>query len=202
MCFTAYNNKKVVNRGFLIGPYCPIYGTAAVLMILCLGKYKNDLVVLFVMAIVISSILEYITSYLMEKMFKARWWDYSKKAFNINGRICLTNALAFGVLGVLLIAVIHPILEDVIRGIESPYFYIITTFCFTVFFIDFITSFKITISLKQSFQQLKKDSTEEISKKVKETLAESSKLGHRLLEAFPNLKPLTKKKKRRKFFFK
>lgn len=196
MISCSYHTKKIINRGFLIGPYCPIYGIASILMTSFLTNYKNDLLVLFIMATFICSILEYITSYLMEKLFKARWWDYSNKPFNVNGRVCLINSLYFGILGVLLISVIHPFIINIISSISNDYFYIITTFLFTVFLIDYITSFKITFTLKKSFQNLRKDSTEEISKKIKETISESSKLFTRILDAFPNLKPLNKKKKR------
>ena len=79
--------KKFVNRGFLIGPYCPIYGCGALLMTFLLQGYAEDPIVLFVFNIIICSILEYSTSYIMEKIFKARWWDYSYTKYNINGRI-------------------------------------------------------------------------------------------------------------------
>jgi uncharacterized membrane protein len=202
MISTGSWHKNFTNRGFLIGPYCPIYGVAAVLMIWFLQKYENDLAALFVMAIMICSVLEYLTSYVMEKIFKARWWDYSKRTFNVNGRICLTNSLVFGILGVLLISYIHPFLNAILNKITEPYFYIISTFCFTVFIIDLVVSFKITVNLKNSLQYLRKDNTEEISKKVKQKLAESSKLFYRILKAFPNLKLLENKKKKRNFFFK
>ena len=81
--FTLYKDKTLVNRGFLMGPYCPIYGCGCILIILLLKRYLNDFIVLFIMSMVICSILEYLTSYIMEKLFKARWWDYSKKKFNI-----------------------------------------------------------------------------------------------------------------------
>ena len=79
--------KKVVNRGFLIGPYCPIYGIGAVLITLVLSRYKYDPLVLFVMTMVSCGVLEYLTSWAMEVIFKARWWDYSHEKFNLDGRI-------------------------------------------------------------------------------------------------------------------
>jgi uncharacterized membrane protein len=196
---TLVNTHKFVNRGFLIGPYCPIYGTAAILMIFILGSYADNLFVLFVMSIFISSILEYITSYSMEKTFHARWWDYSTRSFNVNGRICLKNSFAFGILGSVLISFVHPCVRTVIQRIHGPFFYILSTFLFTVFVIDFITSFKITFKLKNSFKTLKKDSTEEISKKIKESIESSSELFYRLMNAFPNFRPLILKKKKKRF---
>ena len=100
--YVYYCTKKIMNRGFLIGPCCPIYGFGCLIFILILPKYLDDPIVLFVLAATICSVLEYITSWIMEKLFKARWWDYSNKKFNINGRICLENAMGFG-LGALLV---------------------------------------------------------------------------------------------------
>ena len=85
----SIQNKKFVNRGFLIGPVCPIYGYGVVLVSVLLKKYQNDLIITFFMSIIICGILEYFTSFFMEKIFNARWWDYSKRKFNINGRVCL-----------------------------------------------------------------------------------------------------------------
>lgn len=100
-------DKKLVNRGFLNGPYLPIYGFGAVFVILLFGNMKN-IPALFLASAVISCILEYVTSYVMEKLFNARWWDYSDYPFNLNGRICLYGALVFGALSVLLVKFIHP----------------------------------------------------------------------------------------------
>ena len=74
----SIRNKKFVNRGFLIGPVCPIYGYGVVLVSLLLQKYQNDIIVTFFMSIIICGFLEYFTSYFMEIIFKARWWDYSQ----------------------------------------------------------------------------------------------------------------------------
>ncbi len=196
-------NRKFVNRGFMIGCYCPVYGVSALLMIFFLSKYKDDALVLFILSVFISSSIEYITSYIMEKIFKARWWDYSKKLFNVNGRICLVNSLFFGIFGILLICYVHPFISNLVSSLSSEYFYVLSASLLTLFIIDFINSFKITFRLKKSFQNLKKDSTEEISKRVREALISSSKMFDRVLLAFPNFKPLIKKKERKKFpFFK
>ena len=108
MVVCSIADKKVVNRGFLIGPYCPIYGSGCLLIISLLHKYQDDPFTLFIMAVIVCSLLEYFTSYIMEKLFKARWWDYSDRRFNINGRICLDNLVLFGVLGLLIFYVANP----------------------------------------------------------------------------------------------
>ena len=128
--------KKFINRGFLIGPYCPIYGHGAILITLLLQKYINDPIALFIMGIVICSILEYLTSYFMEKIFHARWWDYSQRKFNINGRICLRTMIPFGLLGLFIMYVSNPFFFDVIEKIPNVTLNIICITLLIIFFIN------------------------------------------------------------------
>ena len=102
--------KKFINRGFLIGPYCPIYGTGAILITFLLKKYVPYPFALFVMAILVCGTLEYLTSYLMEKIYHARWWDYTNRKFNINGRVCLETLLPFGIAATLILCKLNPLL--------------------------------------------------------------------------------------------
>ena len=106
MIVTVIEDKEIVNRGFLVGPYCPIYGVCSIAMILLLNKVTNP-VLLFVLSIIICSVGEYLTSYILEKIFNARWWDYSNMKFNLNGRICLRNCFFFGLLGFLVLNYIN-----------------------------------------------------------------------------------------------
>ena len=99
---------RFINRGFLVGPICPIYGYGVLLIVLLIGSTKGDLLAVFLKSILVCSILEYLTSYFMEKIFNARWWDYSRRKFNLNGRICLETMLPFGILGVFVIYILHP----------------------------------------------------------------------------------------------
>ena len=91
---------KFVYRGFLSGPVCPIYGFGAIFVITLLQPFKENILMLFLMGVVITSTLEYITSYLLEVIFHMKWWDYSKRKFNINGRVCAWNSSLFGILSV------------------------------------------------------------------------------------------------------
>lgn len=179
-----FYTKKIVNRGFFVGPICPIYGIGCVLIILLLKKYTNDPVALFVMALFICSILEYFTSYVMEKMFKARWWDYSDKSININGRICLENCLAFGFLGLILIYFINPFCSGLIESLPKTVLVIVDIVLLVLFVTDNIVSFKIIASFKNVAKSIKKDSTVEITKKVREKLIERGGLYKRLVMAF------------------
>ena len=103
----SIGQRKLINRGFLNGPYCPIYGTGAVLVLLVLGRIQNPVLLFFAGAVLTCS-LEYLTSWLMEKLLHPRWWDYSKRKFNIGGRVCLIGAVVFGAFSVVLILVLHP----------------------------------------------------------------------------------------------
>ena len=196
--FTLFKDKTLVNRGFLIGPYCPIYGCGCVLIILLLKRYSNDFFVLFIMSMVVCSILEYLTSYIMEKLFKARWWDYSDRKFNINGRICLETMIPFGLLGCLLMYVINPFISGFISKVPKDILNPISIVLFILFVIDNIASYSIITKLHLHTNKIVMDNTEEITKKVREYVTNYSKFGRRLMKSFPNLKVL-KERYERKF---
>jgi uncharacterized membrane protein len=195
MFYVNIKNKTMTNRGFLIGPYCPIYGTAALLMITILSKYKNDVLILFFVGIVIASFLEYITSFILEKIFKARWWDYSNKILNIDGRVCLLNSIVFGIFCILLVNYINPFIINLVYKIPTNIINIISIILICIFVTDFIISFKIILKIKKSAESIRKDYTDEISYKVKEVLINQSKWFSRVLNAFPNFKAIYKTKK-------
>ena len=191
--------KKIINRGFLIGPYCPIYGTGALLLTFLLEPFKFNVFLVFFLAILICGTLEYMTSYIMEKLFKARWWDYSSYKFNINGRVCLRTIIPFGIFGTLIIYVTNPFILGLISSISFSLINIISLVLLASFVIDNIVSFNVILRFKQIATNVKVDSTEEISNKVKQVIYEEEhKLQQRLIKAFPNFKPsmeLIKKKK-------
>ncbi len=192
---TFIDNKKLVNRGFLIGPYCPIYGFACISIIIFLNKYMDDKVAMFVFACVICSVLEYITSFLMEKMFKARWWDYSNKKFNINGRICLGNSIIFGALALIIMYLINPFFVSFIEKMPNLLVTILSYVIVVVIFSDFVFSMIIMNKIKNISFEVKKDNTYEITKKVKEILASGNIFVKRVNSAFPNLKSTLKSKR-------
>lgn len=180
--------KKIVNRGFLIGPYCPIYGFGALSIIILLKKYMNDYVVFFVMSIIVCSALEYLTSLFMEKIFKARWWDYSNKNFNINGRICLINSIAFGVIATVIMYFVNPEINMIISKIPENTLEIISIILFIIFVVDYVVSSKLMLSFKDTLSKVKLDNTEEITEKIKQVLKEKSIFTRRIVHAFPNVK--------------
>ncbi len=191
--------KKFVNRGFLIGPYCPIYGYGCLLIIILLKNNLDDPLALFLKAIVICSLLEYFTSFFMEKLFNARWWDYSNKKFNINGRICLETMLPFGILACLVMYVLNPFFESKINLLPDLAVLIIAGILFVIYLVDNIVSFKIISGFSKTVKKVAKDSTEEITNKVRSVLKQKNILTKRLTEAFPKfqakLKEMTRRKK-------
>ena len=98
----SITQKTLVNRGFLNGPICPIYGFGALSVILLLKDIQHNLIALFLASMVVTGVLEYLTSYLLEHFFHAKWWDYSDQPFQIEGRVCLLGVTVFGLMSVLL----------------------------------------------------------------------------------------------------
>lgn len=188
--------KKFINRGFLIGPYCPIYGWGALAITILLKRYMEDPLVLFVMSTLICSIIEYLTSYFMEKKYHARWWDYSNKKFNINGRICLETLIPFGILGVAIMYGTNPILFKLYNQIPQLVINILTAILFIGFIVDNIISSNIISSINVEENKLIKDNTEEITEKIKQVLRQKSWLHRRLINAYPGLKDIKVKIKK------
>ena len=137
----SIGHRKLINRGFLNGPYCPIYGTGAVLVLLVLGRIQNP-VLLFFAGTVVTCSLEYLTSWLMEKLFHARWWDYSKRKFNIGGRVCLIGAVVFGAFSVVLVLVLHPFVKSLTDRLTDAAFNWICAILFVGIVSDLVVTVK------------------------------------------------------------
>ena len=173
--------KKPTNSGFLYGPFCPMYGIGAIIMILA-SQLSNNAIIIFIMAFVIFSLWEYIVAVILEKLFKTKYWDYSKLKFNIHGRVCLKNSIYWGILGVLLIFFIQPFFENLVNLIPENillYVNIILTIAilvdaaFTIFRIMVIDKkirqvFEIGETIKAKLSELKNNDL--IEKSYKENI--------------------------------
>lgn len=135
--FCSVRAKKLVNRGFLNGPYCPIYGAGVMLMITFLRGIENP-IALFLAGALLTSTLEYVTSWTMEKLFHARWWDYSSNFLNINGRICLLGAFIFGSMSLIAVRLIHPVLVTYTSLLSDSAISLIAPVLFTLMLTDTI----------------------------------------------------------------
>ena len=191
--YVYIGTKKFINRGFLIGPYVPIYGYSALIMALYLTQYKDNPLTVFLLAIFICTFIEYMISFNMEKLFNARWWDYSNSKFNINGRVCLKNGLGFGFLSLLLIYLINPWLVNLLEKLNPKLLIIISVICLVIFVFDFVTSLIVTFDIKNKIKKFDSDSTTEIRELINDKIKKKL-LKRRVLNAFPRVKFLKFKK--------
>ncbi len=120
--FAARTTHHFVNRGFLNGPYCPIYGVGVTLIVTLLEPVKNNLFLVFIGSVVILSLIELITGYLLERLFHQKWWDYSDQNYNLGGYICLKFSLIWGAAILLVVRFVHPwIASFVSQNLVSKY---------------------------------------------------------------------------------
>ncbi len=110
---------RPINRGFLNGPFCPVYGFGGLLVVDILLPLRNNIFLLFVVSALLTSVLEYCTGVALEKIFHAKYWDYSMSRFNFQGRVCLQNSLLFGVMSVIGVRWLHPALQEIISRIPE-----------------------------------------------------------------------------------
>lgn len=138
--YVGIGKKKLVNRGFLYGPYCPIYGFGALIVLYPLMMLGDHPLLVFLGGMILTSTLEYFTSWIMEKLFHERWWDYSTYKFNLNGRVCLLNSVLFGLMSLVVVFLIQPHVEAWARSIPLPTLRIVLI----VFTIGFCTDLVVT----------------------------------------------------------
>ena len=157
---------KFINRGFLNGPFCPIYGFGALLIVVTLAPVRGSLPLLFLAAVALASALEYLTGLGLETLFHAKYWDYSARRFNLQGRVCLGNALLFGLGGVLTVRVLQPLLLQVI-GLIPPAVQTIAGYVLLSYFVtDAVFTANTLVRLNGRLAELQQV-LDEISEKVR-----------------------------------
>lgn len=112
VAYATVKQKKFVNRGFLNGPICPVYGIGVGTVVILLGSKQWGLAMLYIVSTVLVTVIEGVTGYLMDRLFHHKWWDYSNQPFNIGGYVCLIFSLAWGVACVVIVRVIHPVIQE------------------------------------------------------------------------------------------
>jgi uncharacterized membrane protein len=146
--FAWLTTKQLVNRGFLNGPYCPIYGIGAVLMINLLTPITN-FIERFIVSIIVLSILEFITGYLLERLFNEKWWDYSDRKFNLGGYICLEFAVLWGAGMMVVMLVIHPLVETLINTLPVVFNWSSLIFVLVIVMLDLLLTIRTLVDLNQ-----------------------------------------------------
>ena len=159
--------RKIINTGFLIGPFCPIYGFGAIIMILFLDGFKNNILLLFFVSVIVLTLWEYVVGVLLEKLFHTKYWDYSDHKFNYKGRICLTNSIAWGILGVLFINYIHPFIIRMLSYIDFIYVAVIACVIALILLVDAIISIIKVKNIKTTLEKI-----ENINEQIKQKLIE------------------------------
>lgn len=197
--FRSIIEKKIINTGFLKGPICPIYGIGAIIMFSFLDMFENNVFLLFLISLIVLTIWEYLVGVLLEKIFHTKYWDYSDHKFNFQGRICLTNSICWGVLGVVFIKFIHPFIQRLIAPIDKTLLYYIIGIISIVVFVDFIVTVIKVKNIKITLEKI-----EELNKEIKEKLKElkiATKEAEKNLEktvVTENIQKLVEKLKKRR----
>lgn len=149
-----------VNRGFMRGPVIPIYGTGAVIVLFAVIPFRTSPILVFIVGTVAASILEFVTGFVMERIYKVRYWDYSDKPFNLCGYICLFNSLCWGVLSILLIYLVHSWIEKGVLFLNDMVLLSINSGISSLFIVDLFNSSTTAVELKRMLansQKLKDD---------------------------------------------
>lgn len=221
VAYAALCDGRFVNRGFLNGPVCPIYGFGVVIVITLLSPLADNLIILFIGSVVLTSVMEYVTGFLLEKLFHEKWWDYSDIPFNLNGYICPKFSLLWGFACVFVVRLVHPTIAALV-GIIPPVAKAVTlAMIFAALAVDCALTIASVLKIRkhirgvEEMEQLIKRFSDQIGEKIsdgvinvrqkspeiEEALAELQEkyrdiLKHakdrRLLRAFPNLKKLKK----------
>lgn len=155
-CLVSVRQKSLVNRGFLNGPIIPIYGAGAVLICIILDPVSKNLLLVFLGGMVLATILEFMTSYVMEKIFHAKWWDYSNYRFNIQGRICPIVSLFWGLLSVLMTVFLKPVSNSLIHRIPRRIGEILAIIMILIIVADLVTTVISTLKLNQKLANMRK----------------------------------------------
>lgn len=201
--FCRIVHGKWTNRGFLSGPYCPIYGFGALFILLLLKPFTSNPILIFVLSVLITTTLEYITSFAMEKIFNAKWWDYSNEPLNINGRVCIGTAIPFGILGIILVYFVHPYVTIAIHLIPDFLANYIIGGLVSLVLLDIVTTLSTLFNLKDKLEEAKllaekisedgkdKAKNSEVIKQLEEVknsiINKTNFLHDRIIDAFPKL---------------
>lgn len=191
---------KFVNRGFLVGPYCPIYGLGGLLIVLStngLKKYEYSYALVFLTSLVICGLVEYFVSYYLEKKYHARWWDYSNKPMNLNGRIWIGNLVLFGLGGLFIVEIFSPLFLSYFYKLTSRSRIIFSIIVAIIMLSDYIVSYFVMKLIKVNIEESKADNTEEIKAEMKELATNKNILYSRFVNAYPDVKYRTDRIKNR-----
>ena len=178
--FAAVDNGKFVNRGFLNGPYCPIYGCGVVIVVAVLTPIKESLFILFLGSMLLTTVLEFLTGFILEKVFHNKWWDYSDKPFNIMGYVCLKFSILWGLACTFIMKVLHPSIYKFITIIPHVLGIILLSIIMTAFFIDLGVTVSIILKFNKRLKLM-----DEVAQKMHQL---SDEIGENIYEGVTTVK--------------
>ncbi len=146
--YVSFRKKRLVNRGFIRGPFLPLYGSGAIVMLLVSMPFSENIFFTFVAGFIGATVLEYITGICMEALFKVRYWDYSNQILNYQGYICLSSSIVWGGMTVLMTRVIHHPVEAFLQTIDSTYLSLLVIVLTIAIAADFALSFRAALDLR------------------------------------------------------
>ena len=166
--YVSICKRKFVNRGFMRGPFLPIYGSGAIMMLVVSMPFQDNLILTYLAGCVGATVLELVTGLTMEALFKVRYWDYSNQKFNYKGVICLSSTLAWGFLTLFMTQFLHKIVEALVFRIPAMVINIVTVVLSVGILIDFTLSFKAALDLRSVLVGLEKvrEEMERIQKRL------------------------------------
>ena len=191
---------RFINRGFLTGPCLPIYGSGAALITIAMyfvSSLDDSIGTTFVVSFIICGTIEYLASYFMEKQFHARWWDYSQKPMNLNGRIWIGNLILFGIGGLIIHKVANPLLLTLFSNFSLLAKEVVAIILTSIFVIDNILSHFVMKLVKQGIEKSEADNTEEIGREIRLLLSDKAIFYRRFADAYPDVIYRTDKVKAR-----
>ncbi|HIR28723.1 MAG TPA: putative ABC transporter permease [Candidatus Choladousia intestinigallinarum] len=176
--YVSILQKRFVNRGFLKGPFLPIYGSGALCVLIAVLPVREDPVKTFLVGMIAATVLEYVTGAVMERLFKVRYWDYTGKLLNVHGYICLASALCWGAMSLILTRWVHFYVAELVRRIPQPYGAWAVLVITPVFTADFVTSFTAAFHLGKFLEK-----TGRIQEELKKLLDKKALLEDSIQEA-------------------
>ena len=198
VAFAACKERKFVNRGFLNGPICPIYGIGVGIVVQFLTPYKENLVLLYIASVVMVTALEWVTGFILEKIFHNKWWDYSKMPLNLNGYVCLLFSLIWGAACVLIVDFIHPLIHKVLSWIPFPVGMTLIVVLGIVMFADLYVTASTILKMNKHLEKMKEIATdlhrisdelgENIYQEVVEVLGKIQDVSDEAMEKIADLK--------------
>ncbi len=192
--FAALKNEGFINRGFLNGPVCPIYGFGAILVLFCLTPIKDHILILFCGSVLLTTLLEGLTGFVLEKLFHTNWWDYSLEPLNFKGYVCARFSILWGFACILIVDLFHPLIIALVNLIPPPFKTNLIILICILFIYDFLVTIAAILKFNHDLEQLDKMSrfiknlSDEIGLKLFDKTMETMEIGNDLKERAVEIK--------------